>query len=458
MSEYLDLLARKAVAAPLRGLPSIPDLAPHLFPFQSECVAFGLRAGCAGIFLDTGLGKTLVELEWCRHAATASNGKALILTPLAVARQIEREAKRFGYDDVRVIREQSDTKLGTNICNYDRLDKLDPAAFGAVALDESSVLKNFTGKTTRALIGMFEGHRWKLSASATPAPNDHMELGQQCEFLSVMASNEMLARWFISDQTQMGRYRLRGHAVESFWDWMASWARMAEHPRDLGDDVDGFDLPPLRVIRHEAEAATVESWGDLFDAVSVSATTLHDVKRRTAGSRAATAAAVAMASGEPCVIWCDTDYEADALLDEIGEEPGVSEVRGSHPIERKEAALADFADGTSRVLISKPSVCGYGLNWQHCARMVFMGRSFSYESYYQAVRRCWRFGQKRPVDVHLVVADSEQHIGDVIDRKAADHARMKTAMVGAMKRAMGTASSVKAPYIPTHEGRLPAWL
>jgi hypothetical protein len=457
-ADYLALLAAKAVAAPMRGLAAAPDLAPHLFPFQRECVDFALRAGSAGIFLDTGLGKTLVELEWCRHAAAASNGMALILTPLAVARQIEREAKRFGYDDVRVIREQSDVRLGTNICNYDRLDKLDASAFGAVALDESSVLKNFTGKTTRTLISLFEGHRWKLSATATPAPNDHMELGQQCEFLSVMASNEMLARWFISDQTEMGRYRLRGHAVSSFWDWMASWSRMAEHPRDLGDDVEGFDLPPLRVTRHEAEAATVETWGDLFDAVSVSATTLHDVKRRTASSRAATAATIAMESADPCVIWCDTDYEADALLAEIGAGPGVAEVRGSHPIERKESALAAFADGSSRVLISKPSVCGYGLNWQHCARMVFMGRSFSYESYYQAVRRCWRFGQTRPVEVHLVVADSEDHIGEVIDRKAADHTKMKAAMVGAMRRARGVSSAVKVPYLPTHEGRLPVWL
>lgn len=458
MSDYLAFLATKAVRAPMRGLRAAPDLAGHLFPFQRQCVDFALRAGAAGIFLDTGLGKTLVELEWCRHAATASNGYALILTPLAVARQIEREARRFGYEDVHVIREQRDVRLGTSICNYDRLEKLDVSAFGAIALDESSILKSFTGKTTRALISLFSRHRWKLSATATPAPNDHMELGQQCEFLSVMASNEMLARWFISDQTEMGRYRLRGHAVSDFWDWMASWSRMAEHPRDLGDDVDGFDLPPLRVTRHEAEAATVESWGDLFDAVTVSATTLHDVKRRTSRSRASLAAQLAMVTQEPCVIWCDTDYEADALLAEIGDEDMVREVRGSHPIERKEDALAAFADGTARVLITKPSVCGYGLNWQHCARMIFMGRSFSYESYYQAVRRCWRFGQQRPVEVHLVVADSEDHIGEVIDRKAGDHAKMKAQMVGAMRRGDAVHSSVKVPYQPRHEGRLPLWL
>lgn len=450
---YSDFLARKAVAAPMRGLSSVPTLARHLFGFQAGCVEFSLLAGSAGLFLDTGLGKTPCELEWCRHAADATNGMALILTPLAVARQMEAEGKRWGYD-VRVIRSQEDAKAGINICNYDRLDKIEPDAFGAVALDESSILKSFSGKTTRALIEAFGGHRFRLSATATPAPNDHVELAQHAEFLGVMARDEMLVRWFLHDSSDTGTWRLKGHAVRPFWDWMSSWSRMAEHPHDLGDDLSGFDLPPLRVHRHHTEAMRLPG-GDLFGHSDVSATGIHDVKRQTAEARARIAADLASADKEPCVIWCDTDYEADALWSVL---PDAAEVRGAMTIDRKEAALAAFADGTSRVLITKPAICGYGLNWQFCNRMVFVGRSFSYESWYQAVRRCWRFGQRRAVDCHLIVAEGEDQIGRVIERKGDDHRRMKAEMVSAMKRAMGSAATIKAAYSPTHKGRLPEWL
>lgn len=456
MSDYAAFLARKAVAAPMRGLAQIPPLAPHLFPFQRHCVEHALRVGSAGVFLDTGLGKTAVELEWCRHASAATNGRALILTPLAVARQIEAEGKRWNYD-VRVIREQADAREGINICNYDRLDRLDPAEYGAVALDESSILKAFTGATSRALRSTFAGHRFRLSASATPAPNDHMEIGQHCEFLGVMPSNEMLMRWFIADQTEMGRYRLKGHAEHAFWDWLSSWARCAEHPRDLGDDVQGFDLEPLRILRHHAEACELPPDGTLFGG-EVSATTMHATKRATAEARASVVADLVSAeSMEPWVVWCDTDYEADALLRAIGTD-GVAEVRGSHPVERKESALAAFADGSARVMVTKPSVAGFGLNWQHCARVAFVGRSFSYEAWYQAVRRCWRFGQARRVDVHLVVAAGEDQIGRVIERKADDHGRMKAAMRGAMRRALSSGATRRNAYFPVHPGRLPSWM
>ncbi len=230
---------------------------------------------------------------------------------------------------------------------------------------------------------------------------------------------------------------------------------MAEHPRDLGDDVPGYDLPPLRVHRHRAEEATDLPTDGLFGAV-VSATTLHDVKRATAEARADVAARLVKDEGDELwVVWCDTDYEADALARVI---PDAVEVRGSHPIERKEDALASFADGSARVIVTKPSVAGHGLNWQHCARVVFVGRSFSYEAWYQAVRRCWRFGQARPVDVHLVVAEGEDQIGRVIDRKADEHHAMKAAMVAAMRRGLGRSAAVRVAYSPTHAGRMPAWL
>lgn len=298
-----------------------------------------------------------------------------------------------------------------------------------------------------------------MSATATPAPNDHMELGQHCEFLGLMPSSEMLMRWFICDQTEMGRYRLKGHAERDFWDWMASWARMAEHPSDLGDEIDGFDLPKLRIVRHFVESAVQAHAGELFASVDVSATAMHDLKRQTSANRADKVAQIVGSDpAESWVLWCDTNYEADALKRALVGIDAVEEVRGSDPIERKEHVLAGFADGSVRIVITKPSICGWGLNWQHCARVVFVGRSFSYESWYQAVRRCWRFRQMRPVTVHLIVDETEESIGRVIDRKATDHARMKNAMVAAMRRTAGRGESVKQIYNPTHDGRLPAWL
>ena len=452
MSDYAAFLAGKAPRVAATGMPAVPALHPALKPHQRDVVAFGLRLGRWACFLDTGLGKTFCQLEWSKHAAAATNGMALILTPLAVAAQIVREGRRFGYD-CRQIRQQSDAGPGINVCNYDRLSLIDPAAFGAVALDESSILKSFTGKTTRTLIEAFRDTPFRMAATATPAPNDHMELGQHAEFLGVMPSNEMLSRFFINDtSTASQKWRLKRHAEGAFWDWMASWARMAETPADLGHDASEYVLPPLHVHRHRAAGDIRPPAGALFGG-DVSATTLHDVKRQTAEARAEACARLVPA-GDSCVIWCDTDYEADAITAAV---PGASEVRGSHPAERKEDTLAAFADGRQRVLVTKPSVAGFGMNWQHCATMIFAGRSFSYEAWYQAVRRCWRFGQTRPVDCHLIVAEGEDQIGRVIDRKSADHAAMKRAMSAAMKRAAAGAER-RVAYHATHITEVPEWL
>ncbi len=456
MSAYTDFLASKAVRAPERGLQRTPGLARHLFPFQRHCVEHALRCGSAGNFLDTGLGKTEVQLEWCQRALEATNGRALVLTPLAVAGQFQRRAERWGYDS-QVIREQSDAKSGINICNYDRLDKLDPSAFGAVALDEASILKNFGGKTSRALIDTFRNHRFRLAATATPAPNDHMELGNYADFLSVMAPNEMLSRFFMNDtSTASQQWRLKGHAVQAFWSWVASWARAAERPSDLGDSDEGFILQPFKVFRHRARDSQIENaLADLFGTVTMSATTMHDVKRQTSEARAETAAAlIAAEPNEPWIIWCDTDYEADALKRAT---TSAIEVRGSQSTDEKEDKLRAFALGGEKHIIGKPSMMGYGLDWSHCARMVFVGRSYSYETWYQAVRRAWRFGQKREVHVHLVVAEGEGEIGRVIDRKSGDHIKMKIAMRQAM---LSDGASVErmAAYIPNHQLRIPAWI
>lgn len=456
MDEYQKFIAQKRSGPVDRGI-DVPadDLAPHLFKYQRHVVAFCLRAGVAGVFLDTGLGKTEVQLEWCQQILNAVGGRVLILTPLAVAGQTLRRAGRWGYG-ARIVRENTDCGPGINICNYDRVHKLDVSQFTAVSLDEASILKSFTGKTTRALIEMFAATRFKLVATATPAPNDHMELGQYAEFLGIMPSNEMLMRWFITDQTQMGRYRLKGHAVHSFWDWMASWSRMAQRPSDLGDCDDGFVLPPFQVVRHRAaDSKVTNDLGDMFG-VAMSATGLHDVKRQTSAARAAVAASVVNAERDrPWVIWVDTDYEADAVRAVI---PDVVEVRGSMTADEKERRLAGFSEGNISDLLSKPSLAGFGMDWSHCDRCIYVGRSYSYETWYQSFRRFWRFGQKNTVVCHIVVAEGEDEIGQVIDRKAKSHSDMQAAMREAMRRATTPRSATTASYNPTHRMRIAPWL
>ncbi len=455
--DYKTFLKTKAVRANKRGMATVPQLASHLFPFQKHCVKFALEAGSAANFLSTGLGKTACELEWSAHAADATNGTALILAPLSVGWQIAKEGQRWGYD-TRVIRSQDDVRKGINICNYDRLELIEPASFGAVALDESSILKSFSGKTSRSLIAAFANHQFRLSATATPAPNDHMELGKQSNFLGIMPASEMLMRWFINDTaTASQQWRIKRHAIHDFWDWVASWARMAEMPSDITgnkSDDERFILPELKIIRHHAEASPVKGT-DLFGSVDMSATKMHEVKRTTAGARAKQIADLVTSDSEPWMIWCDTDYEADAIRDLV---PDIREVRGSHSSEHKESTLRSFSDGSIRVLLSKPSICGFGMNWQHCARTAFVGRSFSYETWFQAVRRFWRFGQTRDVEVHLIVAEGEDAIARVIDRKARDHADMRIAMAKAMSYATGRTVKNRTAYHPTHKAGVPQWM
>lgn len=453
---YADLLARKSADAPLRGLSTIPSLHSDMFPYQRDVTEFLLGVGGGAAFLDTGLGKSLVALEWSRVVAEHAGKPILMLAPLAVAPQHVREAKKFGYDDARVVRDRSEIGPGINVTNYAKLEHFDPSDFAGVVLDESSIIKNFTGQTTRKMMAMWNATPFRLACTATPAPNDHMELGQHSQFLGVMNSNEMLTRWFIADQNNMGRYRLKGHAVKPYWNWVASWARCISKPSDLGYSDEGFELPPLNVFRHVVKSDISIDAGDrLFRIPDTSATAIHKEKRLTAEARATVIAErVNEERGETWIVWCDTDYEADALMQRI---PGAVEVRGSMTDAVKEERLVGFSVGNIRVLISKPSIAGFGLNWQHCARMAFAGLSFSYEAYYQAIRRCYRFGQKRPVDVHIALADTERAIWDVINRKSGDHEQMKVEMYAAMRRAHES-RKVKIDYQPTKKIKLPTWM
>ncbi|WP_407529407.1 helicase [Methylobacterium oryzisoli] len=459
---YRDFIAAKRIAFEPAGLDVIPSLNESMFPHQRHGVEFALRLGRAALFYDTGLGKSLAALEWGRVVVAHTGKPVLLLAPLAVGQQHKREADRFGID-AEVVRSQDE--IGARriyITNYDRLDRFDPSKFGGVILDESSVLKSFTGKTTRRLIEAFAVTPFRLCCTATPAPNDHTEIGTHAEFLGVMRREEMLPIWFINDTADTGTWRVKGHARENFWSWVATWARCVSRPSDLGFDDGGFALPELTIKHHEVKAdrsrnagAEKDGQARLFRIPNTSATSIHEEKRLTVADRAALVAEIVGAEpDEPWLIWVDTDYEADAVRAAV---PEASEVRGSQSSEDKERRLVAFSEGRARILLTKPSVAGFGLNFQHCARQCFAGLSFSYEAWYQAVRRSWRFGQSRPVHVHVVCADTERAIWTVVERKAGDHEAMKREMVAAMRRAMREERARKL-YHPEQEVRLPAWV
>jgi hypothetical protein len=463
LEQYHDHIARKATAFRPSGFAVDESSLPaSLFPHQRHGAAFALRAGRSALFFDTGLGKTRTALAWADQIMRKTRKPVLMLAPLAVGAQHVREAQELGVSCVQSRTGSAPPDLSVAVTNYERLKEVNPDLWGGVILDESSILKSFSGVTTRRLINTFEHTPYRLCCSATPAPNDYTELGQHSRFLGVMAASEMLSRWFIADQTSMGRYRIKRPAVRPFWDWVASWARCMSKPSDLGFSDDGFEMPALNLHQHPVAAdrsidTGMEKDGQvrLLRTPDTSATSIHREKRLTRAARAEKVAEIVSAEpGEPWIIWVDTDYDADAVRELL---PMAMEVRGSMPVDKKEDCLTAFSRGEIKILITKPSIAGYGLNWQHCARMAFMGLSFSYESFYQAVRRCWRFRQSRPVDVHVVCADTEEAIWQVVRRKSGDHDAMKVEMTAAMARA-ARASAVRQTYLPTKTTQLPTWM
>jgi superfamily II DNA or RNA helicase len=345
-----------------------------------------------------------------------------------------REGQKFGID-ARQIREQSEVGAGVMVANYERLPKLDPSSFGAVCLDESSILKSFQGKTRKALQEAFSETEYRLALTATPAPNDHMELGQHAEFLGVMNSNEMLARWFISDQTKMGAYRLKGHAVKPFWEWVASWARAAVLPSDLGGDDTGYDLPEVDMQTHIVDVDLTDGVADgmLFRIPDQSATAIHKEKELTLRDRCAKVAELAM-HDKPVTIWCERNDESAMLASMI---PGAVEIRGDMSADEKERLILGFSDGNYRVLVTKPKLAGFGVNWQHCAHVIFASITHSYEQFYQALRRSHRFGQQEQVRCDVVFSTTERDMWNNLMRKKKEHEGMKQhmrlAMTGAQK-------------------------
>lgn len=453
IQEYRDFIASKAGRTVFNGFdPGAMNC--HMKPHQVAAVEFALARGSAAMFLDTGLGKSLCELEWARQVSEHTGKPVLILTPLAVAAQMIREGVKFGID-ARQIREPENVGPGINVANYERLPKLDASVFGGVVLDESSILKSFAGRTRNMLMDAFRDCQFKLAATATPSPNDHMELGNHAEFLGIMRQQEMLSKWFINDTSTASQdWRLKGHAVEDFWSWVASWSRCATLPSDLGGDDDGYILPEIdRRIHTVAADRQEDTQGMLFRIPELSATSFHQEKRLTLRARCERAAELA-SHDKPVTVWCETNEESAMLGGMID---GAVEVRGDYSPEEKERRLMGFADGEFRVMVTKPKLAGFGLNWQHCAHAVFASISFSYEQHYQAVRRSYRFGQTGTVRNDIVLADTEAAIWQTIHGKAEKHAEMKRRMAQAMARAQKS-SETRVKYDRPLDLQFPEWV
>lgn len=432
MEEYKSFIATKAFnQAPTGFHIKETDIHEMLFPFQRAIVAWALDRGKAAIFADTGLGKTVMQIEWARHVHEQSGGDVLILAPLAVAGQTVKEAEKIGVA-IKFCRDQTQVGRGINIANYEMLHHFDGSQFIGVVLDESSILKSFTGKIKQSLISAFRDTKYKLACTATPSPNDYLELGNHADFLSVMRSSEMISRFFINDTMAAGSYRLKHHARKIFWDWVATWAISITRPSDMGFSDEGFILPKLNSSMEVLSTADLPQLdGELFRDAALSATTIHKEMRLTAPRRAEYIADLVNASSDSWLIWCNTNYEADELKKRI---PGAVEVRGSDSPEAKEKKLNGFSSGEIMKLITKPSIAGFGMNWQHCNHVAFTGLSYSYEQYYQAVRRCWRFGQKNEVNVFVVAADSEGSVLDTINKKENEHRKMQYEMSQAISK------------------------
>jgi hypothetical protein len=457
---YAEHLSQKRLTIPPTGIPNPPSLNPLLFDFQQAVTTWALRRGRSALFLDTGLGKTWCAIEWARVVSTHTARPVLILTPLAVARQFVSEGVKLGVQ-VNLCRTGEDISPGVNVLNYDRLESVDCDVLGGVVLDESSILKNFNGSTRTMLVERMRGVRFKLCASATPAPNDHTELGNHAEFLGVMTRVEMLSMFFAHDGGSTSDWRLKGHAVGDFWQWVAGWAIAIRNPADIGFDGSRYVLPRLnlrQVTVDDADDVATEA-GMLLGYEASTLTEQRRARKSSVHTRVEMAAAMANGSTEPWLIWCDLNDESAALAKAI---PDAVEVTGSMTQEQKESGIWGFIEGRHRVLVSKPSIAGAGLNMQRCADVAFVGLGHSWEQYYQAIRRVYRFGQMREVNAHIITSRAEGRVVASIERKQADADRMAAGMVDAMRDAMTAelqaGGTTRDDYNPTERMRVPEWL
>lgn len=463
MTDYERFLESKKHNAGSSGFEYPREkMRPMLFEWQKDICYWALKKGKAAIFASCGVGKTPMQLQWAQAVVEHTGKPVLVVCPLAVAEQTKREAEKFGFENVRVVREQVQVGDGINITNYEILEHFDVSEFSGVVVDESSILKCFTGKIRTQIIEMFKYTPYKLSCTATPAPNDYMELGNQAEFLNVMSRTEMLATYFIHDGGDTSKWRLKGHAQSVFWEWLATWAVVMTNPRDLGYDGTGFDLPELRTMEHVVRHDTniVDGNYSLFADVAQTLNDRREARRASLADRCRVAAdLVAEKPDEQWIVWCDLNAEADELKRVI---PNAVEVRGTDSPEDKVKYLNGFTTGEVKILITKGSIAGYGLNWQHCHNEIFVGLSDSWETMYQSIRRCWRFGQKQTVDVHIITSEAEGAVKDNIDRKEKQAAKMTSEMVKYTKKILeqeirGTTRNIEH-YHGIERITIPKWL
>lgn len=433
------------------------DLNPHLMPFQRDIVRWACMKGRAAVFSDCGTGKSIMQLAWADAVSEFTGGNALILAPLSVAQQTVQEAEKFGIEAAYSRTGKPAGRITT--ANYEMLHHFTAKDFSAVVLDESSILKAVDGKTRTQIIETFRDTEFRLACTATPAPNDFMELGNHSQFLGIMNQNEMLAKYFFHDGGETQDWTLKGHAEEEFWKWVCSWAVMLRKPSDIGHKDDGFVLPKLHTIQHTVSVATRARANDLFGNVIVASTLneQRDARRESLSARVAECAAMVNADSEPWLVWCDLNAEGDALEAAI---PGSVQVSGSDSLDAKVEKIRKFLSGEARVLVTKPKVAGMGLNLQHCAKEAFVGVTHSFEAYYQAVRRCWRFGQTREVFVHLFCSEREGPVLDSLKRKEEDAAVMVAEMLKHVSIHQDIAQTIREhdDYNPQQDIRFPDWL
>lgn len=460
---YQEFLKTKEVKTEDCGFNvDVTMLNSNAFEWQKDIVKWAIKKGRAALFEDCGLGKTLQELMIAEAVADKTKKPSLILTPLAVADQTRREGEKFGIS-AKVIRNQNELDSEkVNITNYEILEHFDMSAFGCVVLDESSILKDYTSQTKKYLIDKCSVVPYRYAATATPSPNDYVELGNHAEFLGIMTRTEMLATYFVHDGGDTSKWRLKGHAESKFFEWVASWAVCITNPADLGYDGSSYVLPPLNIHEHIVKSKNLEDADGqmrLFASESLSLNERRAARRESLEDRVNLAAEIANGTDKQVLVWCDLNDESKALATSI---IGAVEVRGDNAPQYKVDSMNGFTEGKVKCLVSKPKIAGWGMNWQNCDTVIFVGLSDSFEAFYQAVRRCWRFGQVHPVDVHIIISEAEGCVKANIERKQADAERMTRELVkftkGILTAEIRHTTRITESYVANEIMILPNWL
>jgi len=448
--EYSEFLKNKQSIIKNIGFEpgKIPD---KLFPFQKDLTKWAIRKGKAALWAGTGLGKTFMQLSWAEQVVKHTGKPVLILAPLAVSKQTQREGQKIGID----VSMESSGILRIN--NYEQLHNINPSDFVGIVLDESGILKNFAGKFKQQIIESFYETPYKLCCSATPSPNDFTEIGNHAEFLNICSRSEMLSTYFVHDSGETQKWRLKGHAEQEFFKWLSTWAVMISKPSDIGYVNGGFDLPPLRMYEHIVKSKKTD--GYLFHELARTLNERRQARKESLIERCNLAADLSKGSDKSWLYWCDLNYESDTLNKTV---ENITEITGSQKNEVKEERLLGFASGKYQKIVTKPKIAQFGLNFQICHNMVFVGLSDSFEAMYQAIRRCWRFGQTKPVDVHIIISEKEGNVLQNIKTKEAKAEKMLNQMIECMadltKKEIQNTSKQNIEYKPNKQMEAPRWM